>query len=218
MEWTESQSEFNSPHAQSHRHVNHLVGFYPGTSIANGDAANLQAMVDTLNWKGDAATGWSMGWKINLWARTGQGNRAYNLIQNLFKYNLAKNMFDLHSGIGFSTDNYYFQIDGNFGYTSGVQEMLLHSHLGTIDLLPALPDAWERGSFSGLRSIGGHEIAAEWENKQLKKAVIKAFTDGGITVRNGPLSIVIPAEKGASYVITVKNGELVVAYYRGQKK
>ena len=184
MEWTESTADFDNDHVQTHRHINHLVGFYPCTSIANGDPANLQAVINTLNWKGDDATGWSMGWKLNLWARTGMGDRAYNLVQNLFKHNLALNMFDLHGGIPFSADGYYFQIDGNFGYTSGVQEMLLHSHLGSLDLLPALPSQWTNGHIRGIRSIGGHEVDMKWECGKLTNAAVKAFSDGIITLRN----------------------------------
>jgi len=189
MEWTESEDEFNSngmsaDTAQGHRHLNHLVGFYPGTSIANGDLSNLEAVKKTLEWKGDVATGWSMGWKINLWARVGDGNRAYKLIQNLFDINLAKNMFGLHVLQDYAEDGYYFQIDANFGYTAGVQEMLLQSHLGILDLLPALPTVWESGSIEGIRTIGGHTVAMEWTSGELTSATITAFADGDIRVRN----------------------------------
>jgi len=225
MEWTESEDEFHSngtspDTAQGHRHLNHLVGFYPGTSIANGDPNNLRAAVKALEWKGDAATGWSMGWKINLWARTGDGNRAHRLIQNLFRVNLAKNMFGLHELSGYTADGYYFQIDANFGYTAGVQEMLLQSHLGSLDLLPALPDAWEQGSISGIRAIGGHTLSMEWAGGKLQSAVITAFADGEVRVRNELFSqggvningrsviargdtVTFPAKENQRYVITL---------------
>jgi len=219
MEWSESRTEFDN-YSSTHRHMSQLIGFYPGTSIANGDQTNFNAAVETLNRRGDGATGWSMGWKINLWARALDGNRAYKLIQNLFKDNLAKNMFDLHSGIGFSSDGYYFQIDGNFGYTSGVQEMLLQSHLDYLNLLPALPNNWSDGSIKGVRSIGGHELEINWAKGKLSNVVIKAFADGDIKIRNEVFSdsnvklngvatplingaITIPALRGREYKITL---------------
>ena len=199
MEWSESQTEFDE-YDREHRHMSQMVGFYPGTSIANGDPARFQAAVDTLNWRGDGATGWSMGWKINLWARALDGNRAYKLIQNLFKENLAQNMFGLHEMWGgYPPDGYAFQIDANFGYTAGVQEMLLQSHLSSIDLLPALPDAWPEGSVRGLRAIGGHEVAMRWSEGKLTYFSLKAFADGEIKVRNPALpdgEMTITAERG----------------------
>jgi len=93
-------------------------------------------------------------------------------------------MFDLHGGIPFSTDGYYFQIDGNFGYTSGVHELLLQSHLGSLDLLPALPTQWEKGYIRGIRSIGGHEVEMKWECGKLISATVKAFSDGVIILRS----------------------------------
>jgi len=190
MEWTESENEFNSDGthpgtAQGHRHLNHMVGFYPGTSIADGSQKNLDAAIKTLEWKGDAATGWSMGWKINLWARTGDGNHAHRLIENLLKINIAKNLFGLHAlGGEYTDDGFYFQIDANFGYASGIQEMLLQSHLHSLDLLPAIPDAWESGSVKGLRAIGGHTVSMTWSGGALTAAQITAFSNGKITVRN----------------------------------
>ncbi|MCL2212622.1 MAG: glycoside hydrolase family 95 protein [Oscillospiraceae bacterium] len=204
MEWSERPDDFPHPHVQGHRHVNHLVGFYPGTSIANGDEANLQAMKTTLDWKGDSATGWSMGWKLCLRARTCMGEKSYNLVRNLFTHNLAKNFFGLHSGIGFSSDNYYFQIDANMGYTAGVQEMLLQSHLGSLDLLPALPEAWATGHIRGLRAIGGHQVDMTWEQGRLVSAKITAFADGEIILRNPAFvggRVVIEAVAGEEYVL-----------------
>ena len=219
MEWTESRTDFDS-YDFEHRHMSQLVGFYPGTSIANGNKDYHAAAVKTLERRGDGATGWSMGWKINLWARALDGNHAYRLIQNLFKDNLAKNMFDLHSGIGFSTDGFYFQIDGNFGYTAGVQEMLVQSHLGSLDLLPALPSVWAKGSVSGLRTIGGHTLDMAWANSKLTTAKLKAFADGNIALRSAAFNgsnvtvngakahmsgsaLTIHAKKGMEYVIKI---------------
>jgi len=205
MEWSESETEFGE-YDRRHRHMSMLVGFYPGTSVANGDPARFRAAVDTLNWRGDGATGWSMGWKINLWARALDGNRAYRLIQNLFSENLAQNLFGLHEMGNYPPDNYCFQIDANFGYASGVQEMLLQSHLGALELLPALPDAWADGSVKGLRSIGGHELEMHWRGGQLKRCSVKAFADAELRIRNSALpggEIIIKAEQGKIYEIEV---------------
>nr|AGS53245.1 alpha-fucosidase [uncultured bacterium contig00001] len=214
MEWSESRTEFNN-YSQDHRHISQLVGFYPGTSVANGDKANFDAAVATLKRRGDGATGWSMGWKINLWARALDGNRAYKLIQNLFKDNLARNLFDLHSGIGFSTDGYYFQIDGNFGYTSGVQEMLYQSHLGYLDLLPSLPDNWANGYIKGVRTIGGHELDVQWDNGRLTNASIKAFDDGEIKVRNAAFGDSAVRVNGAA--TPLKDGAIVIQAKHGSE-
>lgn len=203
MEWSESRTEFGE-YDREHRHMSQMVGFYPGASIADGDPAHFQAAVDTLNWRGDGATGWSMGWKINLWARALDGNRAYKLIQNLFKENLALNLFGLHRMGSYGPDGFCFQIDANFGYAAGVQEMLLQSHLGSADLLPALPYAWPKGSVRGLRAIGGYEIAMQWSERKLRSFTLKAFADGDIKVRNPALpdgGITIAAERGKVYEV-----------------
>ena len=147
-----------------------------------------------------------MGWKINLWARALDGNRAYRLIQNLFSENLAQNFFGLHAMGHYPPDNFCFQIDANFGYASGVQEMLLQSHLGALELLPALPDAWADGSVKGLRSIGGHELEMQWSDGQLKRFAVKAFAAGDIRVKNSALpggEVTIQAEQGKTYEIEV---------------
>jgi alpha-L-fucosidase 2 len=214
MEWGESRTEFDN-YDILHRHMSQLVGFYPGTSIANGSENYFNAALETLRLRGDGATGWSMGWKINLWARALDGDHAYKLIQNLFKDNLAQNLFDLHSGIGFSTDGYYFQIDGNFGYTAGVQEMLLQSHLGSLDLLPALPGTWPSGSVQGLRSIGGHELDIAWADGALKNAKIKAFADGAIKVRCATFIGSTVKVNGA--VVPLKNGMIAIAVRSGEE-
>jgi alpha-L-fucosidase 2 len=212
MEWSESKTEFDN-YDTLHRHMSQMVGFYPGTSIANGDKNNFNAAVETLRRRGDGATGWSMGWKINLWARALDGDHAYKLIQNLFKDNLAQNMFDLHSGIGFSTDGYYFQIDGNFGYTAGVQEMLLQSHLDSLDLLPALPTNWSDGSARGIRSIGGHELDINWAGGMLTGARIKAFANGVISVRSAAFNDSIVKINGV--IAPLKNGMIAIKAAQG---
>jgi alpha-L-fucosidase 2 len=167
--------------ADNHRHVSHLYGLFPGNQISPFTQPQLFAAAkNSLVYRGDVSTGWSMAWKINLWARLLDGNHAYKLIKDQIKPvtgmsgGTYPNFFDAHPP---------FQIDGNFGCTSGVAEMLLQSHDGAVYLLPALPDDWKKGSISGLVARGGFTIDMEWNNHKITKLVIHSALGGNCRIR-----------------------------------
>ena len=172
-----------------HRHVSHLYGLFPSAQITSRRTPELaQAVRKSLEIRGDEATGWSLGWKLNLWARLLDGERAYKLLRMLLHPSRTyPNLFDAHPP---------FQIDGNFGGVSGINEMLLQSHAGEVELLPALPGAWPSGSISGIRARGGLEVSIRWRDGRLIEAQIKANRAGEYTVRYGDQTVVVKLRKG----------------------
>ncbi len=176
-----------------HRHTNHLYGLHPGTTITMDSPELIEACKQTLRHRGDAATGWSMGWKLNHWARLHDGDHAYVLYGNLLKNGTADNLWDLHPP---------FQIDGNFGGSAGVAEMLLQSHAGTIELLPALPAAWADGHVSGLLARGGFEVDIDWADGRLRSATLRSPRGGSCTVSYAGQSADVALAPGESRVVT----------------
>lgn len=203
MEWSR---DIDDPD-DHHRHVNHLFGLHPGHTISpitTPDLADASRVV--LEHRGDGATGWSMGWKLNQWARLHDGNHAYTLFGNLLRNGTLDNLWDTHSP---------FQIDGNFGGTAGIAEMLIQSHAGFVHLLPALPDAWHDGSVSGLRARGGFSIDIAWKDGRLTQADVHSEQGGPCTMRYGDATLTFKTKKGNSYKVTVENGQLKATHDRG---
>ncbi|MBR5577808.1 MAG: glycoside hydrolase N-terminal domain-containing protein [Lachnospiraceae bacterium] len=163
-------SGWNIGHPGEQRHASHLVGLYPGTIINKETPEYMEAAIVSLTERGEYSTGWSKANKINLWARTGNGEKAYRLLNNLVGGNtsgLQYNLFDSHGTGGGETmknGSPIWQIDGNFGLTSGVAEMLLQSHMGYVEFLPAIPAAWSEGEVTGLKARGNFTIGQKWNN------------------------------------------------------
>ena len=189
MEWSK---DIDDP-KDEHRHVNHLFGLHPGHTISPVTTPELaEAAKVVLQHRGDGATGWSMGWKLNQWARLHDGNHAYLLYGNLLKNGTMDNLWDTHPP---------FQIDGNFGGTAGVTEMLMQSHSGFIHLLPALPDAWHEGKVKGLCARGNFTIDMTWKDGKLERADILSGSGEKCIVRYGDQTCTFKTRKGKHYEV-----------------
>lgn len=187
LEWS---TDIDDP-KDEHRHVNHLFGLHPGHTVSPITTPELaEAAKVVLVHRGDGATGWSMGWKLNQWARLQDGNHAYTLFGNLLKNGTVDNLWDTHPP---------FQIDGNFGGTAGITEMLLQSHMGFIQLLPALPDAWKDGSIQGVCAKGNFEIDMIWKDGLLQEATLLSKAGENCTVKYAGKTISFKTAKGRSY-------------------
>jgi alpha-L-fucosidase 2 len=170
-----------------HRHISHLYGLYPSNQISPYHHPELfTAAANTLQQRGDMATGWSLGWKINFWARMLDGNHAFRIIKNMLtlipdsiewgpRGGTYPNLFDAHPP---------FQIDGNFGCSAGICEMLLQSHDGAVHLLPALPDSWSEGEVKGLQTRGAFTVDMKWNGSELQEAVITSKIGGMLRLRS----------------------------------
>ncbi|HEU3708412.1 TPA: glycoside hydrolase N-terminal domain-containing protein [Streptococcus pneumoniae] len=174
-EWYEEEEQYfqNEKVEAQHRHASHLVGLYPGNLFSYKGQEYIEAARASLNDRGDGGTGWSKANKINLWARLGDGNRAHKLLAEQLKTSTLPNLWCSHPP---------FQIDGNFGATSGMAEMLLQSHAAYLVPLAALPDAWSTGSVSGLMARGHFEVSMSWEDKKLLQLTILSRSGGDLRV------------------------------------
>lgn len=223
LEWLEPYEEAE-PH---HRHVSHLYGLYPGNEISMEHTPELaEAARKTLEARGDKSTGWSMAWKINFWARLHDGDHAYKLLVDLLRPCVDQTT-NMTNGGG-SYPNLFcahppFQIDGNYGGCAGIAEMLVQSQTGNIELLPALPTAWQTGSFKGLKVQGGGEVSAKWAEGKLTEAGLKAIVSGTFRIKlpanSSNMSIQLNQKPASLPVIDgmltveMKEGDLLVVQF-----
>ncbi|CAM3746314.1 glycoside hydrolase N-terminal domain-containing protein [Mucilaginibacter galii] len=202
QEWTVDKDDTTD----KHRHVSHMWGVHPGTDITPADTELMKAAKKSMYYRGDEGTGWSLAWKINIWARMRDGNHAYKMLTMLLspadavpnheKGGIYHNMFDAHPP---------FQIDGNFGGAAGIGEMLLQSQFGSLELLPALPSALPTGEVKGIRARGGFVLNMSWKNGALQQVEITSDAGKPCTVKYQGKEIKFDTQKGGTYKL---NSEL----------
>jgi len=218
LEWLEEYGE-PEPH---HRHVSHLWGLFPGDEITPEATPDLaKAARVSLERRGDAATGWSLAWKVSFWSRLGDGDRAYKLLRDLL--NPTGDLgFDYKGGGSGSYANLFcahppFQIDGNFGGCAGIAEMLLQSQNGLIRLLPALPKAWPSGTMTGLRARGGFTVNMRWANGALTEASVISDRDQPCVIKRSARAFTVADSKGASVALTENDGSMQFQARKGER-
>jgi alpha-L-fucosidase 2 len=196
QEWMEDVDHVNN----QHRHISHLWGVFPGADITWKDSAMMKAARQSLIYRGDGGTGWSLAWKVNVWARFKDGDHSLLMIKNLFtpaiddrgheRGGVYNNLFDAHPP---------FQIDGNFGGASGIAEMLIQSHTGTIELLPALPTELPDGEVKGICARGGFELDLKWQQGKLQSVKVRSKSGNACNLKYGTNVITFATKKNGSY-------------------
>ncbi|MBR6771246.1 MAG: glycoside hydrolase N-terminal domain-containing protein, partial [Lachnospiraceae bacterium] len=208
-EWYHETTVNSLGQGYGHRHISHMLGLFPGDLISVDTPDLLEAAIVSMNSRTDASTGWGMGQRINTWARIGDGNRTYKLIGDLFRSGMYQNLWDAHPP---------FQIDGNFGYTSGVNEMLMQSNMNYINLLPALPDVWDSGSVQGILARGNFELDFTWENKALTSLTVESKNGGTAVLQHEGISFakVLDSEGQPVEVTVVKDNKISFETEKGE--
>ena len=206
MEWKD-ELQMDITGDNGHRHANHLFWLHPGSQIIPGRSPQedlfANAMRNTLNTRGDQATGWSKAWKLNFWARLQDGNRAHKLLEELLKGSTLKNLFDTHPP---------FQIDGNFGATAGMTEMLVQSQGGYIELFPALPDKWNSGQFKGIKARGNFELSANWTNGRFNRLEILSLSGKKCTLKYPDIGNYKLTQSGGGTVAATLTGDNILSF------
>lgn len=197
-----------------HRHMSHMMCLYPFSQVTP-ESPYFDAAVNSMKLRGDASTGWSMGWKINLWARAMDGDHSHDILELALRHHSISgggvyyNLYDSHAP---------FQIDGNFGACAGIAEMLMQSHTDVIQILPALPSVWENGRITGLKAVGNFTVDIEWANNEAQTATIvsHAGTELRVSCNRGDIATAIITVDGVNTAVTVENGIATIPCTQGQ--